>query len=226
MYYQEILGYTAFTAGLVVGPRGIGSFIGSPVIGFLGTHIDNRKLLSAGFMGFGICSLYFGTVNLAIGPFTLLVPILITGFALSFVFVPLANLATSTLSREEMGNATGLFNMLRNIGGSIGIAMATTALIRRAAQHQNDLGGQISPSNPILQQKSAEIAAYLAHRMGPGAARPGSLGMLYGLMQQQAALKAYVDVFRWTALLAFFCAGAVWLFKKPMKHTALPPGVH
>ena len=173
LYYQEILGYTAFTAGLVVGPRGIGSFIGSPVIGYLGTHLDTRKLLSAGFIGFGICSLYFGTVNLAIGPFTLLVPILITGFALSFVFVPLANLATSTLSREEMGNATGLFNMLRNIGGSIGIAMATTALIRRAAQHQNDLAGQLSPSNPILQQKSAQIAGYLAHRVGPerGAAR-------------------------------------------------------
>jgi len=226
LYYQEILGYTAFTAGLVVGPRGIGSFIGSPVIGFLGTHMDNRKLLSAGFVGFGICSLYFGTVNLAIGPYTLLVPILLTGFALSFVFVTLATLSTSTLSREEMGNATGLFNMLRNIGGSIGIAMATTAIIRRAAQHQNDLAGQISPSNPILQQKAAQIGGYLAHRLGTGAARPGSFGMLYGLMQQQAALEAYVDVFRWTALLAFFCAGAVWLFKKPIKHTAPPPGVH
>jgi DHA2 family multidrug resistance protein len=226
LYYQEILGYTAFTAGLVVGPRGIGSFVGSPVIGILGTHMDNRKLLSAGFIGFGICSLYFGSVNLTIGPYTLLLPILLTGFALSFVFVPLANLATSTLSREEMGNATGLFNMLRNIGGSIGIAMATTALIRRAALHQNDLAGQLSPSNPILQQKSAQLAGYLAHRLGPGAARPGSFGMIYGLMQQQAALKAYVDIFRWTALLAFFCAAAVWLFKKPVKHTAPPPGVH
>ena len=140
--------------------------------------------------------------------------------------MPLANLSTSTLSREEMGNATGLFNMLRNIGGSIGIAMATTAIIRRAAQHQNDLAGQISPSNPILQQKSAQIAGYLSHRLGPGAARPGSFGMLYWLMEQQAALKAYVDVFRWTALLAFFCAAAVWLFKKRVKHTAAPTGVH
>jgi len=226
LYYQEILGYTAFAAGLVVGPRGIGSFIGSPIIGYLGTHFDNRKLLCAGFIGFGVCSLYFGSVNLSIGPSTLLVPILVTGFALSFVFVPLANLSTSTLSREEMGNATGLFNMLRNIGGSIGIAMATTALIRRAAQHQNDLAGQISPSNPILQQKSAQIAGYLGHHLGPGAARPGSLGMLYGLLQQQSALKAYVDVFRWTALLAFFCAAAVWLFRKPEKHTPPLPGAH
>jgi DHA2 family multidrug resistance protein len=116
--------------------------------------------------------------------------------------------------------------MLRNIGGSIGIAMATTALIRRAAQHQNDLAGQLSPANPILQQKAAQIGGYLAHRLGPNAARPGSFGLLYGMMEQQAALKAYVDIFRWTALLAFFCAAAVWLFKKPIKHTAPPPGVH
>jgi DHA2 family multidrug resistance protein len=226
LYYQEILGYTAFTAGLVVGPRGIGSFIGSPVIGLLGSRIDNRKLLSAGFIGFGVCSFIFGTVNLDIGPYTLLVPILITGFALSFVFVPLATMTTATLSREEMGNATGLFNMLRNIGGSIGIDMATTALIRRAALHQNEIGANLSSSSFVLQQKSAAITGYLGHQLGRAQARPGSMGLMYGLLQQQSALLAYIDVFRWTAVLAFFCAGAVWLFGKPPKNAAPPPGAH
>jgi DHA2 family multidrug resistance protein len=226
LYYQEVLGYTAFTAGLVVGPRGIGSFIGSPVVGLLGSRIDNRILLSGGFLAFGICALTFGTVNLDIGPYTLLIPITLTGFALSFVFVPLATMSTSTIPREEMGNATGLFNMLRNIGGSIGISMATTALIRRAAMHQTEIGAHLSPSNPILQQKSRAIAGYLGHHIGPSAARPGSFGLIYGLMEQQSALMAYVDVFRWTALLAFFCAAAAWLFKKPKKNAALPPGVH
>jgi DHA2 family multidrug resistance protein len=226
LYYQEILGYTAFTAGLVVGPRGIGSFIGSPIIGFLGSRVDPRKLLCLGFLGFAVCSFIFGTVNLDIGPYTLLFPILLTGFALSFVFVPLATMATSTISRNEMGNATGLFNMLRNIGGSIGIAMATTALIRRADLYQNYLGANLSPSGAVLQQKSAQIATYLGHRIGPGGARPGSFGLIYGLMQQQAALRAYVDVFRWTAILALICAAATWLFRKPPPHTAPPPGAH
>ena len=226
LYYQEILGYTAFTAGLVVGPRGIGSFIGSPIIGILGSRIDNRKLLSAGFIGFGVCSLIFGTVSLDIGPLTLLLPILFTGFALSFVFVPLATMTTSTIPREEMGNATGLFNMLRNIGGSVGIAMATTALIRRADLHQTEIGANLTASSPELQQKSALMAAYLSHYLGRAQARPGSLGLVYRLMGQQAALLAYVDVFRWTALLAFFCAGAVWLFRKPARHAAPPPGAH
>jgi DHA2 family multidrug resistance protein len=226
LYYQEIMGYTAFTAGMVVGPRGIGSFIGSPLIGILGTRIDGRKLMCFGFVGFGVCSLIFGTINLDIGPYTLLLPILFTGFALSFVFVPMATMAMATIPRQEMGNATGLSNMLRNIGGSIGISMATTALVRRADLHQNDLGAHLDPSNPVLQQKAQLIAAYLGHRIGPTSGRPGAFGLINGLLQQQSALMAYIDVFRWTALLSFLCAGLAWMFKKPAKATAPPPGVH
>jgi DHA2 family multidrug resistance protein len=226
LYYQEVLGYTAFTAGLVVGPRGIGSFIGSPIIGILGSRIDNRKLLCAGFLGFAACALIFGSVNLDIGPYTLLIPITLTGFALSFVFVPMSTMMMATIPNKDMGAATGLGNMLRNIGGSIGISMATTALIRRAALHQTEIGAHLDPSNPVFQQKSRLIAMYLGHQLGSGAARPGSMGLVYMLMEQQSALMAYVDVFRWTALLAFFCAAAAWLFKKPVKHEPLPPGMH
>jgi len=226
LYYQEILGYTAFTAGLVVGPRGIGSFIGSPMVGFFGSRIDNRKLLCGGFLGFAVCSLIFGTIDLDIGPYTLLIPIMLTGFALSFVFVPLSTMMMATMENKNMGAATGLANMLRNIGGSIGISMATTAIIRRAALHQNEIGTHITPSTMVFQQKSAALSHYLAHSVGPAQARPGSFGLLYGLMEQQSALMAYVDVFRWTALLAFFCAAAAWLFQKPKQHAAPPPGMH
>jgi DHA2 family multidrug resistance protein len=226
LYYQEILGYTAFTAGLVVFPRGVGSFIGSPVIGILGSRIDNRKLLCAGFLGFAACAFVFGEVNLDIGPYTLLLPITLTGFALSFVFVPLATMTTATIPNREMGNATGIFNMLRNIGGSVGIAMATTAIIRRSALHQTYLAANLAPSGLVLQQKSTMMAAYLSHQIGPAGARPGSFGLLYGLMQQQAAMLAYVDVFRWTAVLALICAACTWMFKKPQQHSAPPPGAH
>jgi DHA2 family multidrug resistance protein len=226
LFYQEILGYTAFTAGLVVGPRGIGSFIGSPIIGFLGSRIDNRKLLCAGFLGFAVCSFIFGTVDLSIGPYTLLLPIMLTGFALSFVFVPMSTMMMATITNKNMGAATGLGNMLRNIGGSVGIAMATTAVIRRADLHQTELGANLPQSSAVLQQKSALIAQYLGHHVGPASARPGSFGLIYGLMEQQAAMLAYIDVFRWTAVLALICACAAWLFKKPTKYAKAPPGVH
>ena len=195
-------------------------------IAILGSRIDNRKLLTAGFLGFATCAFIFGTVDLDIGPYTLLIPITLTGFALSFVFVPLSTMMMATIPNKNMGSATGLANMLRNIGGSIGISMATTALIRRAALHQTYLGANLTPSNAVLQQKSTAIAGYLAHHVGTAQARPGSFGFLYGLMEQQSAMMAYVDVFRWTAVLALICAAAAWLFKKPVKPAAPPPGVH
>jgi len=226
LYLQEILGYTAFTAGLVVAPRGLGSIVGSPVIGFLGSRIDNRKLLCAGFLGFAVCAFVFGNVNLSTGPFTLFIPITLTGFALSFVFVPMSTMMMATIPNNEMGNATGVGNMLRNIGGSVGIAMATTALIRRADLHQMYLSEHLSPTAPALQQKSAMIAAYLSRHIGPSGARPGAFGLLYGLMLQQAGQLAYIDVFRWTAVLALICAACTWLFKKPPDHREPPPGAH
>ena len=226
LYFQEILGYTAFTAGLVVAPRGIGSILASPITGILGARIDQRKLLFVGFIGVGACCLLFGTINLGIGPYTLLIPIVLTGSALTFVFTPNATLMMTTISNKEMGNAAGLSNMLRNIGGSIGIAMASTALVRRSAFHQSYLGANLGPSSYVLQQKSAALAGYVGHHVGPAGAGRGALGLIYGQMQQQSALLAYVDVFRWTALLAFVCAAGAWLFKKPKKSAAPQPGAH
>jgi len=138
----------------------------------------------------------------------------------------MATLSMATISNKEMGAATGLSNMLRNIGGSIGIAMATTALTRRAAFHQTQLGANITSSTWVFQQKAAALSGYLGHHVGAAQSKPGAMGLLYGMMEQQAALKAYVDVFRWTALLAFFCAAAVWLFEKPVKPLAPNTSVH
>ena len=226
LYFQELLGYTAFTAGMVVGPRGFGALIGSPLIGQLAQKVDARILMTLGFAGFGVCSLIFGNIDLGIGPYTLLIPIILTGFAMSFVFVPMATMMMATIPRHEMGNATGLSNMLRNIGGSIGIAMAETAIIRRAALHQTEIGANVDLANPLLQQKVAFMTGYLGHRVGPSAGRPGALGLLYQSLVQQATLKGYVDVYRWTALLAFFSAICVWSFRKAPKNAAPPPDAH
>jgi DHA2 family multidrug resistance protein len=214
LFYQEVMGYTALTAGIVVFPRGIGSMIGLPVIGYISNKIDNRYLLSAGFAIFGLCSIAFADVNLGISPLTLLVPILITGFALSFVFVPIASMATSTLKNEQIGNATGIFNLLRNIGGSIGISMAETALVRRTSFHQSQIAASAPQSGYWFQQQTSALTGYLSHQLGRGAASSAALGMLYRRLEQQALLWSFIDVFRWTALLAFLAAILVWLFQR------------
>ena len=226
LFYQEVLGYTAFSAGLVVGPRGIGSIAGMPVIGYLSGKIDGRILLSAGFLVFGVCSIIFADINLGIGPKTLLVPIMITGFALSFVFVPITTQAYGTLRNEQIGNASGIFNLLRNIGGSIGISTAQTLLVRRADYHQSEIAASAPQTSYWFQQRMGRLTDLLGSRLGHAQGRAGARGVLYSQIGQQALLWSFVDVFRWTALLAFAAAGAVWLFRKVQPGKKPPAGAH
>lgn len=226
LFYQELLGYTAFTAGLVVGPRGIGSIIGMPVIGWLGGKVDARYLLTFGFIVFGVTSLFFGNVNLGIGPTTLLMPIIVTGFALSFVFVPITTQAYGTLPNESIGNASGIFNLLRNIGGSVGISVAQTLLTRRSDVHQNQIVNSVPQTGYWFEQRSAVIGRYLNHLTNAPNAAGAALGQLYQQLGQQALLWAFVDVFRWISLLCFGCVALVWLFRKVKPAKNAPAGAH
>jgi DHA2 family multidrug resistance protein len=192
--------------------------IGLPVIGVIGNKVDNRMLLFAGFTAFGICTIYFSFVNLDIGPATLLMPIILTGFALSFVFVPISSMAVSTLSNENMGNATCVFNLLRNIGGSIGIAMAQTFLIRRTNFHEVQLASDLPRSGRLLQQQLRGSGAYLGQHLGPAAGQRAALGLTYRELECQAMLLSFGDVFRWTALVVFASGLMVWLFHKVTHH--------
>ena len=229
LFYQELLGYTAFTAGLVVAPRGLGAICGMPVIGFLSNKVDPRWLLTFGFFVFGLTTLYFGNVTLDVSPTTLLVPILITGFALSFVFVPISTAAYGTLDNTQIGNASGLFNLMRNVGGSIGISIASTMLIRRAAMHQNEIVNSVPQSGQQFQNAANNMAQALKGHVGQanaGNAHGGAaVTMLYGELQRQASHWAFVDVFRWLSLLCFFCVAVVWALKK-VKPGKGPAGAH
>jgi DHA2 family multidrug resistance protein len=225
LFYQEVMGYTAFSAGLVVGPRGIGSILGMPLIGYINDKFDARWLLSIGFMGFGLCSIYFGQVNLNVGPLTLLWPIVITGFALSFVFVPITTQAYGTLSNQQIGNASGIFNLVRNVGGSIGIALAQTLLTRRADVHQTLVAASAPTTSYWFEQRMNALTGYLGHVTNPANAAGGARGVLYQQVEAQGRLWAFVDIFRWTGLVAFLCVGVVWLFRK-VKAGHAPAGAH
>jgi MFS transporter, DHA2 family, multidrug resistance protein len=225
LFYQELLGYTAFTAGIVVAPRGIGAIVAMPVIAFLGNKLDARYLLTFGFVVFGVTSLIFGNVNLGIGPTTLLWPIMITGFALSYVFVPITTEAYGTLRNEQIGNASGIFNLVRNIGGSAGISIAQTLLTRRADYHQNEITNYVARSQAWFQQQTNDLSRFLGQAANPSNALPMSRGTLYRELGQQALLWAFVDVFRWIALLCFGCVLLVWLFRK-VRHGQAPAGAH
>jgi DHA2 family multidrug resistance protein len=225
LFYQELLGYTAFTAGLVVAPRGIGAICGMPIIGYLSNKVDPRYLLTFGFLTFGLTTLYFGNITLEVSPTTLLLPILITGFGLSFVFVPISTAAYGTLDNKQIGNASGIFNLMRNIGGSIGIAIAQTLLTRRSAVHQNEIINSVPITGQQFQNSLHNLTQFLTPYFGKANAADPATATLYRELQRQASNWAFVDVFRWLSLLCFFCVAIVWFFKK-VKPGKPPAGAH
>ncbi len=225
LFYQELLGYTAFTAGLVVAPRGIGAICGMPIIGALSNKVDPRYLLTFGFCTFGLTTLYFGNVTMDISPTTLFLPILITGFGLSFVFVPISTAAYGTLRNDQIGNASGLFNLMRNVGGSIGISIAATLLTRRTAVHQNEIINSVPISGQQFQNSLQGAQQSVTNAFGPANTLAPAQSLLYEQLGRQAANWAFVDVFRWLSMLCFFCVGIVWFLKK-VKPGKPPAGAH
>jgi DHA2 family multidrug resistance protein len=225
LFYQELLGYTAFTAGLAVAPRGLGAICGMPIIGYLSNKVDPRYLLTFGFGLFGLTTLYFGSVTLDISPMTLFLPILLTGFGLSFIFVPISTAAYGTLKNEQIGNASGLFNLMRNVGGSIGISIATTLLTRHQDSHQNELTNYMPQSGAAYQNAISGAQQALTNSFGASHALGPAQVTLYQQLQRQALQWSFVDVFRLLAALCCACVFGVWFLKK-VKPGKPPAGAH
>jgi DHA2 family multidrug resistance protein len=214
LFFQEMLGYTAFTAGVAVFPRGIGAIAALPIITYLGTRVDTRYLLTFGLLLFGGLAFYFGNITLDIGPTTLMLPIIITGFAFSFCFVPINTASYGTLHPEEIGNASGLYNLIRNIGGSVGISVAQTLLTRRSALHQNEILNYVPQTSGPFQEHLSVLRNQLSLNVGPANALEAARAQLYLELGRQSLLWSFVDFFRYLAVLLFACIGLVWCFKK------------
>jgi DHA2 family multidrug resistance protein len=151
LFLQTLLGYTALDSGLAVSPRGLGSLLSMMVVGVMVNYVDSRLLLAVGFAIFGYSTLLLSHINLGISIGSVAMPNFINGFAGGFVFVPLTTMVMSSLRKQEIGNASGVYNLMRNIGGSIGIAMITTMLVRGAQAHQNYLGAHATQGTPAVE---------------------------------------------------------------------------
>jgi DHA2 family multidrug resistance protein len=227
LFYQELMGYTAFAAGWAVSPRGIGAICAMPVIGYLTAKMDNRWLIAFGFAMFGAASLWFGEVNLGIGQWTFLWAILISGFGSGCVFVPLSTTTMAFLRNEEIGNASGLYNLFRNIGGSIGISVVNTIVARHEQLHRTELAGSLDPGRPGVRSTLLGMQQYLSTQ---GASSADALRRAYALLNLtltgQARLWAYVDDFRYMAIACFACVPLVFTLKKAVAKKGAAPGAH
>jgi MFS transporter, DHA2 family, multidrug resistance protein len=211
LLYQELLGYNALDAGLAVSPRGLGAIVAMPLIGLVSSRIDNRYLLAAGFAIFGFCGLWFARVNLGISQWSFLAPVIISGFGASMVFVPLASTSMADLPNEQIGNAAGLFNLMRNIGGSIGISIVNTVVARHEQVHRVEMSGHINAANTAFQHMLNGATAITGNRGGPPLQ---AYAIINGVLSQQARLRAYVDDFQYIAAVCFLCIPVVFMLRK------------
>jgi MFS transporter, DHA2 family, multidrug resistance protein len=225
LFLQTLLGYSSMDAGLTMSPRGFGSIVGMILMGRILGFVDGRWLIMAGFSLLAIFTWQFGNLNLVVAPSNIVWPNIATGFATALVFVPMTTLAMGTLKNEQMGNATGIFNLMRNLGGSVGIAMVATLLGRGSQAHQAVMSAHLSTSDPIFVERQAAIAHGLAPALGRGGAGTASYGILYGQLLRQSSLAAYIDNFRMLAILCVLCLPFLFLFKKS-KLKKGPAGMH
>ncbi len=171
LFLQELMGYPALNSGLAVSPRGIGAIIALMVVGRLVGKIDARVLMTFGFCVLALSCWQFGGLNLEIAIRNVTWPNVISGLAMGFVFVPVTTACMANLPNEQMGNATGIFNLMRNIGGSFGISLATTLVARGAQAHQAMMVGHLSPYDPHFQQYlrtlTGAVALWQSHHRRP-----------------------------------------------------------
>ncbi len=213
LFLQNLMGYPALNSGLALSPRGFGSIVAMLIVGRLVGKIDTRLLIALGFGLLTYSCWLLGNINLQIASMNVTWPNILSGAALGFVFVPLTTVTMGDLPNEQMGNATGIFNLMRNLGGSFGISMATTLLARSSQVHQTMMSSHLTPYDPQVQQHLQSAISTFSQGGDPVAAHSQALGMLYGTLVRQAALWSYVDAFRFLAFLCLACIPLVLLLK-------------
>jgi MFS transporter, DHA2 family, multidrug resistance protein len=224
-FLQLLLGYPSLQAGLVMSPRGIGAIIGSVVAGRILTKVDGRIWMAQGALLLGLTMFLLGRVNLDMAPETVIWPIVISGFAITSIFVPMTTFSVATVSRENMGDAAGLTSLVRNLGGSVGISLVTALVTRSTQAHQALMVGHLTNLDAPFRDQLATLQHSLAVQSGQ-AAQSQAYGIIYQMLQQQAGLWAYVENFRLLVPICLALAPIIFLFKKAKKSAPAGMAAH
>jgi DHA2 family multidrug resistance protein len=203
VYTQKILGYDAWTSGLTLAPGGLGTMMALLISGRLVSRMDQRVMLAGGCLlqaiALGLMTGVTSTLDFA----SLAWPRFLQGFSMGFIFVPLQALALATIATPRLGNATAAYNVVRNIGGSVGVALATTLLARRSQTHQATLTQHVNVWDP---ETRARLHAWTDYFLAQGAdtftAERRALATLYRETVTQAQVLSYADAF-WLLLVAY-----------------------
>jgi DHA2 family multidrug resistance protein len=226
VFLQTLMGYPAVEAGLATAPRGLGAFIGMPIVGAISARTDPRRLLTAGFLVAGLSLVQLSTLDATATIWNFFWPQFWLGLALSFMFVPLTTTTMDPVPVAEMGNATSLFNLMRNLGGSLGIAAATTVIARDSQRFFSILGADVSAYSAETQARLNALAHVFAGAgLDPSTAAKAAYASGYRAVWAQASLLSYLHVFRAFGLVFIAVVPLLFLLRRP-HHTRGPAASH
>jgi MFS transporter, DHA2 family, multidrug resistance protein len=214
---QELFGYDAFRAGLVLSPSAFFTMAMMPIVGFLlGRRVDARYILPFGLICVAASSYWQAHLDLYTSPFMFIAPRCLQMAGVGLLFVPLSSTAYLYLPPNQINNAAGLFNMLRNEGGSLGIAIVTVLSDRRSQFHQLRLAEQVTPLNPAVARWTDDFAQTRIIRGGvtQSVANDQAMGLLTQMVREQARVMAYLDAFWIFSIMALAALPLILLMKK------------
>jgi DHA2 family multidrug resistance protein len=222
---QTLLGYPSLQAGIAMSPRGMGAFVMMPITGLMTGRFDPRKLLGTGLAIGGMTLLWLSNLNLQAGYWDIFWPQLVQGIGMSLLFVPLTTVAMAPIPRERMGNATSLFNLMRNIGGSVGIAVTGTMLARNQQAATALLGANVTPYDAASQSVLAQMrGAMMAAGADAATATNRAYAAVFGMVVKQAAMVAFVGIFQLMGIIFLALVPLVLIMQRPKRGAAVTGG--
>ncbi len=219
-FLQIMMGYTAQKAGEVLSPAGFMLMLLFPVAGILSTKIDPRWMIAFGFGITAVALHHITNLSLSVDFRTMIFWRMYQVAGLAFIFIPISILSYVGMPLEKNNQVSGISNFIRNLGGSVGISMLTTFLARQSQVHQTDLVAHATSSNPQFMSFLNGSAASMAHSgSGPVLALQQAYRQMMGLIEQQAALLAYVNAFWMVAIIVACLVPLPFFLKKPKPGT-------
>ncbi|MBS2036716.1 DHA2 family efflux MFS transporter permease subunit [bacterium] len=217
LFLQQLRGYPAFSAGLAVAPRGLGAMSSMMIVGALLARFDGRFFVCIGFCVLSYSNHLLGQLNMNTGVEQVVMPNVLAGVGMGLVFVPLATIANDKLPARKISTASGVFNLMRNLGGGVGIAMSTTMLSRGGQFHQARLTEHVNIYNPALTKFQLAAQGALGDRWLVG---------LAATVARQASMLSYVDAYTMMSWVCLGCAPLVFLLSKPSGKGGGGAGMH
>ena len=219
IFLQTLLGYTALLSGLVLSPGGILVVILLPVVGKLLTRIESRWLVVFGLLILSLSLFHMADFNLEVDFRTAMTARIYQSAGMAFLFVPINVMAFYFIPKQKINNATGIINLARNIGGSVGIAGVVTMLARRAQFHQAVLVSHMTPLDSAYQAMLGGAKQMLAAQgSDPVQAAHQAQGLAYGLLMRHATMLAFLDDFWLMAVIILIMVPFMFLMKKVRPH--------